>query len=202
MKVTGQNGRLFTGEISYRGENGTEVMKEFAGALSPDGKDIGTIEYPDGFCDVVIVSADEIELVFLDETNPSMITIDTFWRTKAPSSQATKPMANLVGNWSGTSSGYMKNASGYEAIGGVLTMKVTEQDDRFFKGQVAYEVDGSLVTKDFAGVFARDGKTIATVEYPGGFSDGIVVSADEIRLVFRDQANPSTISVDSFRRVQ
>ncbi len=202
MKVTGQDGRLFTGQISYRSVNGTDVMKEFAGALSPDGKDIATIEYPDGFCDGEIVSADEIELVFRDETSPSMITIDTFRRTTAPASLAAKPAANLVGNWSGTSTGSMMNASGYEAVRGVLTMKVTGQDDRFFKGQVAYEVDGSLVTKDFAGVFARDGRTISTVESPHGFSDGVVVSADEIRLIFRDQANPSTISVDSFRRVQ
>ncbi|MDD1718039.1 MAG: hypothetical protein LUO88_03080 [Methanoregulaceae archaeon] len=202
MKVTGQNGRLFSGEISYQGANGTEVVKEFAGALSPDGKEIATIEYPDGFCDGTIVSADEIELVFLDETNPSMVTIDTFWRTKAPSSVAANPMANLVGNWTGTSIGYMRNASGYERIYGVLTMKVIGQDDRSFTGQVAYVVDGTPVTKDFAGVIARDGQTIATVEYPGGFGDGTIISADEIRLIFRDEAEPSTISVDSFRRTK
>ncbi len=38
----------------------------------------------------------------------------------------------------------------------------------------------NMLDKEFAGVFGRDAKTIETVEYPEGFSDGVVISADSI----------------------
>ncbi len=202
MKVTAQDGRLLTGEVSFPFVNGTIVTKEFAGALSPDGKYIATIEYPYGFTDGDIVSADEIEIVFCSESGPSTITIDSLRRTAAPFTPAAKPKANLVGNWTGTSSGYVVSATGSEAIEGSITMKVTEQKDRFFRGQVSYQEDGTLVTKNFAGVFTRDGKNIETIESPDGFTYGTIVSDNEIRLVFRDDVNPPSISIDSFRRMK
>ena len=68
-------------------------------------------------------------------------------------------MPGIIGNWSGITTGYKETTSGYQVIKGTIIMKVTEQKDRLFKGQVAYMVNGSPVTKDFAGVFGRDGKT-------------------------------------------
>ena len=60
---------------------------------------------------------------------------------------------------------------------------------------------GTRMTKDFAGIFSRDGKTFETIEYPACFSDGTIVTADEIRFVFRDTNDPSRIAIDSFRRM-
>ena len=43
-------------------------------------------------------------------------------------------------------------------------------------------------------------QSIETVEYPDGFSDGVVISTDEVQLIFRDQVNTSAIAMDTFRR--
>ena len=140
---------------------------------------------------------------FRDNARPSQVFIDSLRRSTATNPTATPAvpaMPDITGNWSGISIGYTGAASGYQVIHGMITMNVTDLKDRLFRGQVAYVVNGSLVTKDFAGVFDRDGKTIETVEYPDGFSDGVVISADQIQLVFRNTVNPSDISIDTFKR--
>ena len=200
MEVTAQDGRLFTGTIAYV-VNGTGTTKEFAGVLGADGKTIETIELPDGFCTGVVVSPDELELIFRDDVEPTWIAIDSFRRSTAPPAPAGKPAINLAGNWAGTSAGYVWKESGYELYRDVVTMRITEQDGRFFRGQVSFTMNGTMVTKDTAGVFARDGKTVETIEFPDGFSDGMIVSADEIWFVFRDTSDPSRIAIDSFRRM-
>lgn len=202
INITEQKDRLFKGQVSYV-MNKTLVTKEFAGVFRRDGQTFKTVESPDGFSDGRILSADEIELIFRDNFDPSRVVIDSLKRSTASSQVATpagSSMPGLTGNWSGISSGYMKTASGYQVIQGTMTMKVTEQTDRLFKGQVAYTMNGTPVTKEMAGVFGRDGKTIETVEYPDGFSNGVVISADEVHLVFRNTANPSDIAIDIFKR--
>ena len=202
VNITEQNDRLLRGQVSYV-VNKTLVTKEFAGVFGRDGQTFKTVESPDGFSDGIILSGDEIELIFRDNANPSRVAIDLLKRSAA-SSQVAIPagssMPGLIGNWSGISSGYMRIASGYQVVQGTMTMKVTEQTDRLFKGQVAYMMNGTPVTKEFAGVFGRDGKTIETVEYPDGFSDGVLISADEVQFVFRSTSNPSDIAIDIFKR--
>ena len=108
-------------------------------------------------------------------------------------------MPDLVGNWTGISRGYV-DASGYQAMDEAIRMNVTEQTGRLFKGQISFPENGTSVTKEVAGVLGADGKTIEDVEYPVGFSDGVVISADELELIFRDQGKPSTITIDSLKR--
>lgn len=81
MTVVEQNGRLFKGHVSFP-MNGTMVTKDIAGALSLDGRNFNTVEYPSGFSDGVIISADEIEMIYMDTTDPSKIAIDTLKRSK------------------------------------------------------------------------------------------------------------------------
>jgi hypothetical protein len=202
VNFTEQKGRLFRGQVSYV-MNKTLVTKEFAGVFGRDGVTFKTIENPDGFSDGIILSADEIELSFRDNADPSRVVIDSLKRSAASSqvdTPASSSMPGLLGNWSGISSGYMQTASGYEVVQGTMTMKVTEQTDRLFKGQIAYMINGTLVTKEFAGVFGRGGQTMETVEYPDGFSNGVLISADEVQLVFWNTANPSEIAIDIFKR--
>jgi len=202
INVTEQTERLFKGQVAYV-MNKTVVTKDFAGVLGRDGKTFKTVEYPDGFSDGEIVSADEIELTFRDNIDPSRVVIDSLKRSTATTQAITSPVLaipDIIGNWSGISTGYRETVSGYQVIQGTMTMNVTEQKDRLFKGQVAYVVNGSPVTKDFAGVFGRDGKTVETVEYPDGFSDGVVISAGEIQLIFRNTTYPSEIAIDTFKR--
>jgi hypothetical protein len=200
MEVTAQNGRLFAGQFSFI-LNGTGTMKDFAGVLGPDGKTIETIEVPNGFGDGVVVTSEEIELIFRDEANPSTIAIDSFRRSTAPPTPSENPAVNLVGNWSGTTTGYLWNSSAYEPFSEVIAMRITDQTDRFFRSQCSFFLNGTRMTKEFAGAFNRDGITFATIESPDGFSDGIIITADEIRFIFRDTNNPSRIAIDSFRRM-
>lgn len=202
LDVTGQTDRFFKGQLSFP-ENGTQITKEFAGVIGADGKTIDDVEYPAGFSDGVVISADEIELIFRDQGKPSTITIDSLKRSTAANlsvTPAVQPMPGLLGKWNGTSTGYMETASGYQVAPDVVSINITEQKDRLFKGQVAFVLNKTVVTKDFAGVMGRDGKTFKTVESPDGFSDGIIVSADEIELIFRDNVAPSRVDIDSLRR--
>jgi ABC-type transport system substrate-binding protein len=116
-----------------------------------------------------------------------------------PATSVIGGMPNLVGNWTGTYTGYIEE-TGYQVFYGVVTMKVIEQNDRLFKGQTSFLVNGTVITTDFAGVLSRDGKSFETVEYPDGFSDGVIISEDEIELIFRGNANPSRIAIDTFKR--
>ncbi|MCU0631005.1 MAG: hypothetical protein MUF37_07630 [Methanoregulaceae archaeon] len=202
INITEQNGRLFKGQVSFM-LNKTPVTKNFAGVIGRDGRTLKTVENPDGFSDGVILSADEIELTFRDNVDPSRVVIDSLRRSTVTTPGVTFPasvMPRIAGNWSGVSMGYMKTASGYQVIKGTMAMNVTDQDDRLFKGIIQYVINGSPVTKEFAGVFGRDGMTIATVEYPDGFSNGVIISSDEIQLLFRNTENPSDIAIDTFKR--
>lgn len=197
MDIIVQDGRLFTGRVAYR-MNGTPVTKDFAAIFDRDGKTFRTIESPDGFSNGIVISANEVQLVFRDNDDPSRIAIDTFVRSGTTPTLAAMP--DLLGQWNGTSVGFMDTGPGYGPITGALAMNVTAQEDRLFRGRVSYVVNGTSVTKEVAGVIGRDGKTFETVEFPDGFGDGMVVSGNWIQLVFRDDGTPSSIAVDTFRR--
>ncbi|MCX6694322.1 MAG: hypothetical protein NT074_07235 [Methanomicrobiales archaeon] len=199
MEITGQDGRMFTGQVAYE-MNGTQLTKNFAAIFDRDGKTFRTIENPDGFSNGIVISANEIQLVFRDNYDPSRIAIDTFVRPGTIPAPAVTVSMNLIGAWPGTSNGYMNTGSGYGPIKDALTLNITAQEDRLFKGQVSYVVNGTSVTKEVAGVIGRDAKTFETVEYPEGFSDGMVISDAWIHLVFREDGTPSSIAVDTFRR--
>ncbi len=201
INVVEQTDRLFKGQLSFP-ENGSQVIKEFAGVLGADGKTIEDVEYPGGFSDGVVISADEIELIFRDQAKPSTITIDSLKRSTASGKTATpaiQPMPDLLGKWNGSSKGYM-DTSGYQVARDIMSINVTGQTDRLFKGQVTFVLNKTVVTKNFAGVIGPDGKTFKTVESPDGFSDGVILSADEIELTFRDNVYPSRVVIDSLRR--
>jgi hypothetical protein len=201
MDVTKADGRFFSGTVSFV-YHGTLVEKEFAGIFSRDGTSFTTIEYPDGFSNGIVISADEVQLIFRDTNDPSRISIDTFVRSGASPTPAGTTAVRLTGTWLGTSRGYMEKGSGYGIVNGVLTMNITSHEDRLFTGELAYVTNGTTLTKLFAGVIGRDGMTLAVVEFPEGFDDGMIVSDKEIRLVFRDDGTPSTIAIDTLRRVE
>ena len=125
--------------------------------------------------------------------------------TSAPSTTPATPviasMPNLVGNWTGTYTGYIEE-TGYQVFYNVVTMKVIEQNDRLFKGQTTFLRNRTVITTDFAGVLSRDGKSFETVEYPDGFGDGVIVSEDEIELIFRDNTDPSRIAINTLKRAK
>lgn len=117
----------------------------------------------------------------------------------AVTTPAASGMPDLVGNWTGSYDSYMDTA-GFQVSHESLTMTVSEQQGRLFKGYVFFSGNGTMVTKEIAGALGRDGKSFEMIESPDGFSDGVIISADEIEMIFRDTTPPTRIAIDTFRR--
>ena len=114
---------------------------------------------------------------------------------------AVMSIPNLVGNWTGPMRGYDETVGYTEFSGANLTMVVIEQNDRFFSGQMSYpSKNGTLKNEEFAGVFHRDGKIFRIVEYNGGYDEGLVISEDEIEMIYMEDNDPSGIEIDSLKR--
>ena len=82
LVVTEQKDRLFTGHMLFPLLSGETRTEGFAGVIDPDGKTLHLVEYTSGYCDGLIVSANEIELVNFDDSEPAMLGIDTLKRSQ------------------------------------------------------------------------------------------------------------------------
>ena len=112
-------------------------------------------------------------------------------------------MPDLVGTWTGPVKGYIEGVGFRESTTAVMTMVVTEQKDRLFTGYMVFPLlSGKTRTEGFAGVIARDGKTLHLVEYTTGYDDGTIVSANEIELMNADDSEPAMLGIDTLKRSQ
>ncbi len=108
---------------------------------------------------------------------------------------------DIRGNWSGTSTGYIGGKGFTDYPGSVITMRVTDQNNRVFKGDFIFSnQSGFSKTVDFGGVIDRDGKTLTIVERNGGYSYGTFIAPDEIELIHADDAGSSDVAIDSLKR--
>jgi hypothetical protein len=116
-----------------------------------------------------------------------------------PPAATTNP--HLTGNWTGSLQGSVEGTGYIESPYGNLTLRITEQKDRIFFGQLSIaEANGSVSTRQLSGAISRDGKTFTIVQYDSGYDLGTVVSGDEIELVYMNDNHPAAIVIDSFRR--
>ena len=83
MSIGEQTDRLFTGNMTYKDENGTEIVERFAGAIGSDNKTLYITESNEGFDIGTIISNDEIELIYLQGGKMGSIEIDELHRIKA-----------------------------------------------------------------------------------------------------------------------
>jgi hypothetical protein len=114
-------------------------------------------------------------------------------------SPATFP--SLIGNWSGTMTGYQEDLGFTSYPNVTLTMAVLEQDGRIFSGRLVFADNGNVLqTKSFAGVVDRDNRHITMVEQGGGYDTGAIIGTDEIELTYQNAGTPYTISVDTLKR--
>lgn len=81
--VAEQKNRLFTGNFTYKLENGTEVVEGFAGAIGLDNKTLYVSEFNEGYDLGTIISNDEIELVYLQDGKMGETTLGRLNRVKA-----------------------------------------------------------------------------------------------------------------------
>ena len=67
VTVTEQKNRLFTGNLTYREENGTMGSEGFVGTIGLDNKTLYLAEFNEGYDFGTIISNDEIELIYLQD---------------------------------------------------------------------------------------------------------------------------------------
>lgn len=79
FSVTTQKDRIFNGNISYR-VNGTEVVEGFAGAIGLDNKTIYIAEFNSGYDLGTIISKDEIEMIYIQDGDPTEVFAETLRR--------------------------------------------------------------------------------------------------------------------------
>jgi hypothetical protein len=79
MVVTEQQGRIFNGylRIFWMGK---ELKPGIAGVIGTDGKTLSLVEQDNGYMSGTIISKDEIELTYLQDTTPYSVAIDSLKR--------------------------------------------------------------------------------------------------------------------------
>ena len=126
--------------------------------------------------------------------------------TTTPQSISATPavVPNLVGNWTGPAKGYTEGIGFRDSQSVKATMLVTQQQDRVFTGNLSIPYrNGTLRTEGFAGIISQDGKTFRIVEFdPYEHDDGVILSENQIEMVFIFDAEPQSIILDSFTRMR
>ena len=79
--ITEQQDRLFTGYMIFPLQSGSTRIEGFSGVINRDKKTFRIVEHTSGYGDGTLVSEDEIELMYLDDTEPTMLTLDILKRT-------------------------------------------------------------------------------------------------------------------------
>jgi hypothetical protein len=83
VTVVEQKNRLITGNLTYKLENGTEIVEGFSGAIGPDNKTLYFSEFNEGYDIGTIISNDEMELIYLQDGKMAETTIGRLHRLKA-----------------------------------------------------------------------------------------------------------------------
>jgi hypothetical protein len=83
VTVVEQKNRLFTGNLTYKLENGAEIIEGLSGAIGLDNKTLYIAEYNEGYDIGAIISDDEIELIYLQDGKKAQTTIGRLHRITA-----------------------------------------------------------------------------------------------------------------------
>lgn len=90
---------------------------------------------------------------------------------------------DLVGNWTGTSSGHYAEIGYIEEGTYTYTLVIPEQRDRVFNGTLIEEgIDGHREYR-FSGIIAPDMKELQIVEYGTGIDMGYLISDTDMELI-------------------
>lgn len=116
----------------------------------------------------------------------------------------TAVVPNLLGTWSGTAKGYTEGIGFRDNQSMHATLVVTQQKDRVFTGNLSIPYrNGTVRIEGFAGIISQDGKKFTVVEFdPHEYDDGVILSENEIEMVFIFAEEPQSIMLDSFTRTR
>lgn len=125
--------------------------------------------------------------------------------TPQPPGEPLSPAPNipdLVGNWSGTSTGHVGDKGFTDYGGDRITMQVSEQKGRIFKGEFLITSQNGTIFKtiEFSGAFNHDPMLFTIVERNGGYSFGTITGPGEIELIHADDKESSDIAIDSLKK--
>ncbi|MCX6689167.1 MAG: hypothetical protein NTZ39_05710 [Methanoregula sp.] len=127
--------------------------------------------------------------------------------TVTPPPVTSAGVPNLTGTWSGTAKGYTEGVGFRDGQLVNATQRamfvVTQQKDRVFYGNLLMPYsNGTVRTEGFAGIISADGKTFRIVEFNSHeHADGVILSENEIEMVWIYIDEPQSIFLDSFKRV-
>ena len=79
LVITGQQGRVFAGNLTVTEGNVSLFSGGFAGVIGRDGRTLSVVE-ESGYCTGEIVDDNTLEFVYMDDNPPFAIAIDTFRR--------------------------------------------------------------------------------------------------------------------------
>lgn len=119
----------------------------------------------------------------------------------SPSATSSVTIPDLTGTWTGSMTGYV-NGTGYVSYpAGSMTLVVENQTGRIFWGTMTFTDQQPAETTRFAGAINRDGKSFRLVNDNAGYdTDCIIVSENEIELIYTDDNDPFIITIDSLKR--
>lgn len=123
--------------------------------------------------------------------------------TSQASTGAAAGTPSLLGNWTGTMTGYEYGVGFSDFSGYTITMSITEQKDRVFSGEFIFTNESGFRVWEnapCAGVIGRDGRTLTMIEDGGGYSTASIIAPDEIEIIYADGSDPFQIAVNMLKR--
>jgi hypothetical protein len=82
LTVLTQEGRIFAGNLTVKLENDTEFGQDFAGVIGLDNKTLFIAEFYRGYSLGMVLSSDQIELIYLADGDNRSVAIDNLYRIK------------------------------------------------------------------------------------------------------------------------
>jgi hypothetical protein len=111
-------------------------------------------------------------------------------------------LPDLLGNWTGTSAGYIEGTGYWETSNAsAIVMMVEDQKDRLFTGRMIFQLPaGTQRVEGFSGSVALDNKTLYIAEYDKGYDIGTMISPDEMELMYLEDGANLTAAIDHLYR--
>jgi len=83
LRVTEQNGRIFSGEITFKNSSGYAIREATpcAGVIGRDGRALTLVEEGGGYSSGSIIAPEEIEFIYANGAEPFSIAIDSLKRS-------------------------------------------------------------------------------------------------------------------------
>jgi hypothetical protein len=112
----------------------------------------------------------------------------------------TNKTPSMIGNWSGTSAGYVTGIGLYDFANDTMVMQITKQQGRIFAGEFVYTNGSRTITSELGGVLNLDGTTFTIAEAHGGYSYGTITGPNACELVFIRDGEELEAAIDLLKR--